>query len=80
MMDGLLLGRVVRKASLKRNHLNKEFNEVRRPTMGNSTEEYSRQAKVSAKALNRNKLGIMQEEQGGPFGWRKMNERKSHER
>lgn len=37
--------RVVRKASLKRSHLNKDLNEVRRPTMRKSMEEYSRQAK-----------------------------------
>ena len=80
MMDGLLLDRVVRKASWKRSHLNKDVSEVRRPTMRKSMEEYSRQAKVSAKALNKNKLGMVEEEQGGPFGWRKMNERKCHER
>ena len=31
--------RVVRKASLKRSHLNKDLNEVRRPTMRKSMEE-----------------------------------------
>ena len=79
MMDGLLLDRVVRKAPLKRSHLSKHLSKVRKPTRRESMKNVPGRG-ISVKALNRKKLDRVKEEQGGPCGWRKINEKKSHER
>lgn len=46
MMDGLLLDRVVRKARLKRSHLNKHLSKVRKPTRRESVEEFQAEESV----------------------------------